>query len=692
MPDLKLDFDKILDTDNIVEMLDDESLNKISKDCIEGLEIDQKSRSEWDQKTKEAMDMAKQVQSIKTTPWMNAANVKFPLMTIAAIQYAARAYPEFIRDGRTCNATILGEDPDGERQAKAKRISDHMSWQMLVDSDDWEDGVDRGLILQAIVGMIFKKSRHDPIEKKHHQDLCLPDTIYVNQSITSLEDAPRISHITPMYLNEIIEKIRYKIFIETDLNIFKCDSTEGEQYLGEMTDQFTTTDTQDSDLPRQVLEQHCRLDLDGDSYKEPYIVFIDLATETVLRIEKRFSKDTADQALDGTVRKIFPWHYFTAYPFIPAMDGTFYAYGFGQLLLPINETINTTINQLLDAGTLNSMSSGLLGAEFRSQKGNIKVIPGEYIQTQVPGQVLAQAICHMPTKEPSNVLFQLLGMMMDFGKELSACTDIMQGQQDAQNVPATTMLKLIEQGMKVYSSLLKRYHRSFKKDLKKWFDMNVRYLDEVEYFQSMQSPKAIKKTDYDPKHIGVMPISDPSVSSDAQRLARGQVLLQTYPMLNPIGQRAALKLYYEAVQFPESEIMQLLPLPDPQNPPPIPPDVAKSNAEADLLKVKSQTAMLEQQFKQVELQLRQEELQLQKFQVAAKAEQQSHMGNKADAQAMLDLAKAKHEHMAHIDTIQQSDRHHAADTALEIAKMQTDLQKEHIKAAAKSKGPSNDGT
>lgn len=690
MPDLKLDFDKILETDNIVEMLDDESLNKISKDCIEGLEIDQKSRSEWDQKTKEAMDMAKQVQSIKTTPWMNAANVKFPLMTIAAIQYAARAYPEFIRDGRTCNATILGEDPDGERQAKAKRISDHMSWQMLVDSDDWEDGVDRGLILQAIVGMIFKKSRHDPIEKKHHQDLCLPDTIYVNQSITSLEDAPRISHITPMYLNEIIEKIRYKIFVETDLSIFKCDSTEGEQYLGEMTDQFTTTDTQDSDLPRQVLEQHCRLDLDGDSYKEPYIVFIDLATETVLRIEKRFSKDTADQALDGTVRKIFPWHYFTAYPFIPAMDGTFYAYGFGQLLLPINETINTTINQLLDAGTLNSMSSGLLGAEFRSQKGNIKVIPGEYIQTQVPGQVLAQAICHMPTKEPSNVLFQLLGMMMDFGKELSACTDIMQGQQDAQNVPATTMLKLIEQGMKVYSSLLKRYHRSFKKDLKKWFDMNVRYLDEVEYFQSMQSPKAIKKTDYDPKHIGVMPISDPSVSSDAQRLARGQVLLQTYPMLNPIGQRAALKLYYEAVQFPESEIMQLLPLPDPQNPPPIPPDVAKANAEADLLKVKSQTAMLEQQFKQVELQLRQEELQLQKFQVAAKAEQQTHMGHKADAQAMLDVAKAQHEHMAHIDGIQQADRHHAADTALEIAKMQTDLQKEHIKAAAKAKGPSND--
>lgn len=65
------------------------------------------------------------------------------------------------------------------------------------------------------------------------------------------------------------------------------------------------------------------------------------------------------------VVRIKPVEYYTKYSFIPSPDGGFYDLGFGALLGPVNDSVNTLINQLIDAGSLQNGSMGFIGKGAR---------------------------------------------------------------------------------------------------------------------------------------------------------------------------------------------------------------------------------------------------------------------------------------------------------------------------------------
>lgn len=558
----KIALNKLQKSNNIAKLLDEESLVKIGNDVYKGYEIDESSRSEWSETVLKALEIAKQLMKKKSFPWENASNIKFPLIAQASIDYAARTMPEIIQNERIVKSVVVGKDVDGLKYAMANRVSTFMSYQLLEQSMGWEDGTDMLLQVLPVVGTVFKKTYYDEVEQYNCSEFCTPDKIVVNYDTQSLEKARRVTHLITLYDNDILSMQRSDLFLDIDL-----DELTGS--LG--------GNTEDCDRGKEFLEQHCYIDLDGDGYKEPYIVTIHKETKKVLRIVNRFKEIKKDKS-SGEVIKIFPIEYFTDFHFIRSPDGGFYSMGFGSLLLPLNKAINSLINLLIDSGVLNTMQGGLIGRGLRMKNGNLKFKMGEWqVLDAVGGDDIRKNIFPWPTKEPSGTLFSLLSLLMQVGKDLSSTTDVLSGKQDPQNVAQGSISQMIEQGTKVFVAINKRLYRSLKKEYRKLFDLNAKYLTQENYMNVLDDPDADVKKDFSSAGVDVIPVADPTVSTESQRISRAGVAQQ----LRTADPREADKLLLESMQLDKEVIERLLPPPDPNAQPA--PEAQKLMAEVALL-------------------------------------------------------------------------------------------------------------
>ncbi len=458
-------------SDNVAEYLDEETLSKIADRVIQDFKVDEDSMAPWMERTKKGMEIALQIVKEKTFPWKGAANVKFPLITNGAITFASREYPQLVRGSQVVEATIIGQDPDGSRTARAERLSKYMSWQLLEDSDEWEVDTDKLLVMLAVLGTVFRKAYYDPVLNKPSFDLCRPDHIVVNDNIKKLEKARRITHKLFMYDNDLVERMRMSLFSEFEVETLQksLDTTINNEL----------TDPRDEDRAHFILEQHRFLDLDEDGYAEPYIVTVHKDSRKVLRIKARFDIGGEDIKFNDKdqVKYIRPINYFTDFHFLPSPNGKFFSLGFGNLLYPINHSIDTLINQLLDSGTLANMQTGFLSSACRIKENDIFLGPGKWKKLEGIRGDVDKHISALPIHDPSTVLFQLLGLLINIGKELASVSDILQGNQPTQNSPATTVLALIKQGLVQYNAIHKRVLRSFKKEFDKLYYLNCLYLN-----------------------------------------------------------------------------------------------------------------------------------------------------------------------------------------------------------------------
>lgn len=547
---------------NVTELLEEQQLAEIGMQVSRGYELDEDSRLEWKTVVDKAMAIAKQVTEAKSFPWPGASNIKFPLITQASIDYASRTMPEIIQNEKVVKASINGMDKDNLKYARASRVSQCMSYQLIVESPDWEDGTDKLLQILPVLGTVFKKTYYNPVERRSVSELCVPDRIVVNYACQSIETARRITHVLTMYSNDIIERQRMGIFSDdidpTTLRPSDADSA------------------QDEDYPITLLEQHAYLDLDDDGYKEPYVITIHKETKQVLRIINRF-KDI-EKNKSGEVRRITPVQYFTDYHFIRSPDGGFYSMGFGSLLLPINTAINTLINQLIDAGTLSNTQGGFLGKGLRIKNGEFKVRMGEWkVLDTASGTDIGSNVFPLPVREPSQTLFSLLGLLMQTGKDLSSTTDVLSGKQPAQNVASGTINQLVEQGTKVFTAINKRVYRSLKKEYQKLYELNFKHLSQKEYAAILDDPAADVKADFELGSLDIHPVADPTVSSESQRVMRAGMVQQ----LRTADPREADKMLLQSMNLDQTVIDTLLPKQDPNAAPP--PDVQKTMAEIQKL-------------------------------------------------------------------------------------------------------------
>lgn len=615
---------------NLADKYDEDLLTKIGEQCRTGFELDLQSRSDWEVDLKKWVELAKQIREEKSYPWPGASNVKYPLLSTAAMQFAARSYPSLLpSNGQIVKSEVIGKDPTAEKLETANRVSMYMSYQLMHEMDGWEEDMDKMLMMLPIVGTVFKKTFYDKSKDQIASNLVLPQNLVVNYWTKSLNECERVSEIIRLSPRLVKERQNQKIFCELDLGSPLLPTNEP-QNNGMVVDETT---------PYELIEQHTFLDLDDSGYPLPYIVTFERNTGKILRLAARFLPDDVELDDKQNIIKVKPLQMYTKFGFVPNPDGGFYDIGFGVLLGPLNESVNTLINQLVDSGSLNNLQSGFIGKGLRLRMGDQTFSPGEWKNVNATGDDLRKQIVPLPSKEPSKVLFELMGALITSGKELASVAEIFVGKMPGQNTPATTTMASIEQGMKVFTAVYKRLFRSLTEEFKKVFALNHLYLDPQKYISVIDTQ--IGPEDFDSDAYDICPAADPTAVSQTEKLLKAQGLvemLQTFgPMMNPVE---VLSRVLEAQEQPNwQRVIAQQVLATGQVPPP-PPD-PKLLAIQGKMQADQQKAALDTQQKQVEMELAGREAE-QKMQMEAQAHAQKMQieGEKAQLKAASDIQMA----------------------------------------------------
>jgi len=565
--DVKIKMDKLLSSPNIADMLDDESLLTIGERVVNEFILDKESRSQWEKRVEEAMKLALQVSETKSFPWPNASNIKFPLVTMAALQFHSRAYPALVPSDNLIKIDTEVEhiqDPAQQAMvmAKNKRVEKHMSYQILTEDDNWESEMDKVLITVPIVGCAFKKTYWDFNEDHPISENVLAKDFVVSYWTKNLKDCTRQSHVLYLSVNDVLSRQRRGIW--SDIDLHPVHTILGDDLsLAQDKAQGTNVPNQDPSTPYEFIEQHRWEDLDGDGFKEPYVITVHRESRKVVRIVANYFERSIKKNSQGEILNIKPESYFTKYSFIPSPDGGFYDIGFGILLGPLNESINTIINQLVDAGTMANTAGGFLSRGIKVRGGNYNFAPLEWKHVDSTGEDLAKGIVPLPVREPNQVLFTLLGTLVNYGERIIGATDIMVGENVGQNTPAATSRTMAEQGNKVFAGIFKRIYRSLSEEVKKIYRLNQLYLaQEVEYANGN-----ITSEDYQGSPVDLRPAADPHVVTDEQRIVQAEALRQAAMQTPGFNQYKVMHRYLEALKVPNIEEI----LPNPQGPNAIPP-------------------------------------------------------------------------------------------------------------------------
>lgn len=520
---------------NIISDIDEEELPKIYNRCFEGYKCDEETRRPRNEALKEANKMAMQILDPKSYPWQNCANVKLPLITTGAIDFASKIYPAVVQDDEVVRCKIVSEDNDEKRVEKMKagnRLATYLNWQLLEKMDNWREDEDMLTYALPINGIMLKKIYYDVVDEKFCSDLVFPENFFTPNDTRNIDTAERVTHVYQMSTEDIISSLRSKVFGGFSVDELKKDDVLLDQGDGGVDNEIAREEDKVQEGENRnvwtVCEQHCWIDLDKDGYREPYIVTFIPQLEKVVRITARYDERSI-KAEGKDIIKITPIPYFTKYSFLQSPDGSFYSLGLGELLLPINEAANTVTNQLLDAGTLNNLPAGWISKSAKLAAGDMNLRPGEFKQVNSFMGKIQDSIMLLPTKEPSATLFELLKNLIDSANSIASVKDLTNTDFPS-NSSVITTLSIIENGMSPFKAIYKRFHAALTKEVKLlayWMD---KYADMDEYARvsgNMAVPQDFKEMDV------IVPVSDPSLVTSTQKMGRAQFLDNLIQSGNP---------------------------------------------------------------------------------------------------------------------------------------------------------------
>jgi chaperonin GroES len=534
---------------NWAESIDEETLDELAAYVVDAKEVDEGSREGWLAETEMWMDMAQQTIEKKNLPWPNASSVKYPLLSQSALSFHARAHQELLKGEMIVKGKVIGKDESGAKSARARRVEKVMSNQLLYELENWQDDTDRLLYVLPLVGTVFRKVSWNYLKSQPSSELVLAQDLCVNYYATDWERARKI-HTLLMSRNEITEQQRLGNYSEVALLDPHEPEEEDEEGISDDRERVSLQ----SDIPHTILEAHCWYDLDGDGYDEPYIVTVEEQSKKVLRILPRFNPSRIEIDGDEIVR-ITPIEYVVAYKFLPDVESSLYGVGLGKLLGPSNAAIDTIINQMIDTGTLNTMPSGFIGRGVRlSRGGRIRLQPGEWQSVNSSGEDLARNFFAMPTKDPSPVLLNLLGMLIQSGEKLGSTTEALSGQNPGQNQPFSTTSAVMEQGLQVFLGIYKRVYRSMSSEFRLLYHMNHLHLSIDTYNDLLDEEEVQDPTrDFSPEGMDVLPEADPSLANSMRKQRRAQALIEGRRAGMPFSDMYIAKLFLEAIDEPRPE-------------------------------------------------------------------------------------------------------------------------------------------
>ena len=515
-----IDFDPLADMlemedqfdSNLAEFIDDQDLTELGNDCISKFESDKTSRSEWEQTYKQGLDQLGLEIEDRTTPWAGACGVFHPMLSEAVVRFQSQTIQEIMPAKGPVRTQCWGVVTD-ERTQQAHRVQEYMNYQLLEVMTEYRSETEKLLFSLPLAGSAFRKIYFDPSLGRPTSMFVPAEDFVVAYHESDLDQAERYTHVMNRSSNQVRKLQVNGFYRDVELTTSHVEDnpiTEKYNEIGGVRPSW------DDNERHQLLEMHSVLDLPGfedpDGVALPYVITIDKSSSTVLSIYRNWEEDDPNR-----LKK----QHFVHYGYVPGIG--FYNLGLIHMIGGLAKSATSLLRQLVDAGTLSNLPGGLKTRGLRIKGDDTPIMPGEFRDVDVPGGVIRDNITFLPYKEPSSVLYQLLGNIVDEGRRFASMADMKVADMN-QNAPVGTTLAIMERAMKVQSAIQARIHASLKQEYKILAGI-IRDYTSPSYPYETEEGESIKSEDFDDR-VDVIPVSDPNASTMSQRIMQYQAAMQ----------------------------------------------------------------------------------------------------------------------------------------------------------------------
>ena len=497
---------------NLAEYMEEGELDSLASELVDDFVADRESRKEWARSYVKGLDLLGMKIEERTQPWAGAAGVFHPVLTEAVVRFQAQAMGELFPAAGPVRTKVMGKR-DPEKMEQATRVETEMNYLLTEEMTEYREETEQMLFRLPLAGSAFKKVYYDPIMERPCAMFVPAEDFVVSYGASDLMTAPRYTHVMKKTANEIIELQVNGFYTDVELPDPEPDQSDIQEKYDEIDGETAVLEDDDR---HTILEIHADLNLpepfeDADGIARPYVVTVDKSSLTILSIRRNWYEE------DSKKRKR---QHFVHYRYLPGLG--FYGTGLIHLIGGLAKSATSILRQLIDAGTLSNLPAGLKARGLRIKGDDSPLMPGEFRDVDVPGGAIRDSIAFLPYKEPSSVLYQLLGNIVEEGRRIGSVADVQVGNLNPQ-APVGTTLALMERSMKVMSGVQARLHASLKNELRLLSKIIRDYMPS-EYAYDMDG-EFDRRADFDSR-VDVIPVSDPNAATMSQRVVQYQAAMQ----------------------------------------------------------------------------------------------------------------------------------------------------------------------
>ena len=502
--------------DNLAEAMDDRDLDSLASELVGSFRSDKESRADWERSYVKGLDLLGLKHEDRTTPWDGACGVFHPLLTESVIRFQSQAIQEIFPASGPVKTKVVGVI-DNDKEKQAERVQDYLNYLLTEKMTEYRSETEKMLFSLPLAGSAFRKVYYDPNLGRPCSMFVPAEDFVVSYGASDLTTCERSTHVMKKSSNDIRKLQVSGFFRDVDLPSPSPDEDPVERKYNELTGDSNSYDYDDR---HTLLEMHVNLDLVGFEDTEkgeetgialPYVVTIDHSSRTILSIRRNWYEEDA---------KRLKREHFVHYQYMPGLG--FYGFGLIHMIGGLAKSATSLLRQLVDAGTLSNLPGGLKSRGLRIKGDDTPIMPGEFRDVDVPGGTIRDNISFLPYKEPSTVLYQLMGDIVEEGRRFASAGDVNAADMNAE-APVGTTLALLERAMKVMSAVQARLHASMRVELRILTHV-VRDFGPSQYPYALKGEQIVSE-DFDDR-VDIIPVSDPNAGTMAQRIMQYQAALQ----------------------------------------------------------------------------------------------------------------------------------------------------------------------
>ena len=531
--------------ENLADFLESDVLNTLSSELTALYSEDKESRQDWYDSFRKGLDLLGIKQEERTQPFQGSSGVNHPLLAEAVTQFQSQAYKELLPPGGPVQVQVVGEH-NPEVISQSTRVKEFMNYQISHVMEEYDPEMDSMLFYLPLSGSAFKKIYFDMMLDRAVSEFVKAEDLVVSYSTTDLSTSPRVTHVMTMTKNDLLKMQLNGTYSEVELMDPGLIETNEVQEKMEELEGINPSYAENNEL-YTILEMHVDLrltEIEDHGFACPYIVTICEDMNQILAIRRNWEEG------DQLYKKV---DYFVQYKFLPGLG--FYGFGLIHMIGGLTKSVTSILRQLIDAGTLANLPAGFKARGMRIQGEDEPLQPGEFRDVDVAGATIKESLLPLPYKEPSAVLSQLLGILVDSGRRFASIADMQVGDIGSQQLPVGTTIAMLERGTKVMSAIHKRLHFAQKKEFKLLAKTYAKFLPAQYPYVTQGGQQIVMAQDFD-ERVDVLPVSDPNIFSMSQRVMIAQQQLQMAQAAPDIHNlKEAYRRMYEALEIKNPETL-----------------------------------------------------------------------------------------------------------------------------------------